>query len=223
MHPDRWDGRNLLTLEGLSSEDLLDLLDAAERFQPVARREAPPLEVLSGRIVANLFFEDSTRTRCSFTVAAARLGARSVDLTGLGSSRSKGETLLDTALTIDAMGVDAMVVRTEHAGGSALVSRHVSAAVINAGDGRHEHPTQGLLDLLTLRQRLGELAGKRVAIVGDILASRVARSNLHGLTALGAEVWLIGPAPLVPSSLATVAAPARRQHRRAAGTGGDRS
>ncbi len=194
--------RHLLALDGMSGGQITSLLDRAERYLPIVGREQPPIDVLGRRIIANMFLEDSTRTRGSFTVAAQRLGAQTVELTGKGSSISKGESLLDTAWTIESFGVDAIVMRTSAAGGAALVAANVNVPVINAGDGRHEHPTQGLLDLLTMRQRLGDLRGRRVAIVGDIANSRVARSNVHGLTALGAEVVLIGPPTLAPQSLA---------------------
>jgi aspartate carbamoyltransferase catalytic subunit len=202
-----WDRKHLLGLEALPREDLVALLDKAARFRPVARREAPPLTSLEGRIVANLFFEDSTRTRCSFTVAAKRLGADTIELTNLGSSRSKGESLVDTVLTIEAMGVDAIVIRDSASGAAALVAGHVHCGVINAGDGRHEHPTQGLLDILALRERIGDLAGKTVAIVGDVSNSRVARSAAHGLTALGADVLLVGPPTLAPAALTRLVVP----------------
>ncbi|MHC4414266.1 MAG: aspartate carbamoyltransferase catalytic subunit [Planctomycetota bacterium] len=200
------DQRSLLALDGVSRDEILALLDEAERFRAAAAGEAPPLSVCAGRLVANLFFEDSTRTRCCFTVAAKRLGAETVDLTGIGSSLSKGETLIDTALTVEAMGVSALVVRSPHAGTPRRIASFVACPVINAGDGRHEHPTQALLDILTLRGRWGDLTGHTVAIVGDIANSRVARSNIHGLTTLGADVLLIGPPTLVPRSLERIAA-----------------
>ncbi len=196
---------NLLGLDGVPADELVALLDEAEGFVAAARgRETSDL--LAGRVIANLFFEDSTRTRCSFTVAANRLGASTVDLTGSGSSLSKGETLLDTALNIEAMGVDAMVVRSARSGTPHLIADAVGCPVINAGDGRHEHPTQGLLDILTLRLRWGDLTGRTVVIVGDIANSRVARSNLHGLTTLGADVVLVGPPALVPVSFTKITA-----------------
>jgi aspartate carbamoyltransferase catalytic subunit len=195
------ESRGLLALEGLSAGSLTALLDRAEAHRAVAAGDRGNLDVARGRIVANLFFEDSTRTRGSFTVAAQRLGATCLDLASAGSSLAKGETLVDTALNVEAMGVNALVVRTKEAGGPALIARHVRVPVINGGDGAHEHPTQGLLDILTLRQRLGTLGGRRVAIVGDIAHSRVARSNVHGLTTLGADVLLVGPAPLAPETL----------------------
>ncbi len=196
---------NLLGLDGVPADELVALLDEAEGFVAAARgRETSDL--LAGRVIANLFFEPSTRTRCSFTVAANRLGASAIDLTGLGSSLSKGETVLATALNLEAMGVDAMVVRSARSGTPHLIADKVACPVINAGDGRHEHPTQGLLDILTLRLRWGDLTGRTVVIVGDIANSRVARSNLHGLTTLGADVVLVGPPALVPVSFTKIAA-----------------
>jgi aspartate carbamoyltransferase catalytic subunit len=202
--------RHLLQLEGLSASELTELLDRAEAYLPVATGQAPPLRDLEGRLVANLFFEDSTRTRLSFEAATARLGGRSLALQGSGSSASKGETFLDTGLNVEALGVDALVVRTDLSGGPALLAKHVRCAVINAGDGRHEHPTQGLLDCLTIRRALGGIQGATVAIVGDIANSRVARSALHALTTLGATVRLIGPPTLLPRSFAAVATHADR-------------
>ena len=196
---------DLLGLDGMSADELRSLLDEAEGFVAAAA-SGRPLDVGAGRIVANLLFEDSTRTRFSFTVAARRLGASTIDLTGAGSSISKDETLLDTALNIEAMGVDVIVVRSRRAGAPHLIARSVRCAVVNAGDGRHEHPTQALLDILTLRRRWGELAGRTVLIVGDIANSRVARSNVHGLTTLGADVMLVGPPALVPAAFTQIAA-----------------
>jgi aspartate carbamoyltransferase catalytic subunit len=212
--PTRDDGvRDFLGLEGVSAADLTSWLDEAEAMLPIASGSAPPPSPppLRGRIVGNLFFEDSTRTRCSFEIAAKRLGADVVNLGASGSSASKGETILDTARNIEAMGVDAIVVRTSISGGAALLARHLRVPVINAGDGRHEHPTQGLLDLLSLRRHFAalngrcELAGRTVAIVGDILHSRVARSATHGLVALGARVLLVGPPTLVGPDFTTLA------------------
>ncbi len=200
------DQLHLLGLEGLSRAEILEWLDFAEGFLDIARGSAPPQESLNGKIVANLFFEDSTRTRGSFTIAAKRLGADCIDLSGSGSSVSKGESIVDTALTFEAMGVDAIVLRAKPSGAPHLVARAVRIPVINAGDGRHEHPTQGLLDLLTMRRHLGELKGKTIAIVGDIANSRVARSNIHGLTTLGAQVHLIGPPSLAPASFEKIVA-----------------
>jgi aspartate carbamoyltransferase catalytic subunit len=191
--------RDFLAIEGLAVSELRSLIDHAERLLPAAVGKAVAEERLRGRIVANIFFEDSTRTRVSFEIAAQRLGATVVNLGAGGSSASKGETLVDTACNIEAMGIDAIIVRTSISGGAALVADAVACPVINAGDGRHEHPTQALLDVLAMKLRLGDLAGKRVAIVGDIANSRVARSTTHALVALGAHVVIVGPPALVPS------------------------
>ncbi len=201
-----WDRKHLLGLEGLSASDLTGLLDLAERHRDVALGRAARLDVLAGRTIANLFFEDSTRTRSSFTLAARRLGADTLDLTAAGSSVNKGETVVDTALNLLAMGVHGFVVRVSASGAPHMIARAVNVPVINAGDGRHEHPTQGLLDLLTLRQSLKEIKGRTIGIVGDVVSSRVARSALHGLTTLGADVILCGPATLVPRTFEQIAA-----------------
>jgi len=190
--------RDFLAIEGLPAGELRRLLDLARSLLPRAVGDAPSAPELAGKIVANIFFEDSTRTRVSFEIAAKRLGADVVNLGASGSSASKGETLVDTARNIEAMGVDALVVRTSISGGAGLVAGSVECPVINAGDGRHEHPTQALLDMLALELRLGDLRGKRVAIVGDIANSRVARSSTHALVALGAEAVIVGPPALVP-------------------------
>jgi len=196
---------HVLQLEGMEADGLAALLDRARAHLPAARGEATPGRSMDGRLVAQLFFEDSTRTRLSFEAATARLGGRSMALQGAGSSASKGETFLDTALNVDALGVDAMVVRTSISGGAALLARNVRCSVINAGDGRREHPTQGLLDCLTIREVFGRFDGLRVAIVGDIANSRVARSALHALTTLGAHVTLVGPPTLLPASMGGIA------------------
>lgn len=197
--------RDFLQIEGMSRSELTAMLERAERNVPLAEQRSARRDLLSGRVVANLFFEDSTRTRCSFETAVHRLGGDVFTLSAAGSSASKGEGLIDTALNVEAMGVSAIVIRTSISGGPAMVARRVGIPVINAGDGRHEHPTQGLLDLVTLRESLGNLEGKRVAIVGDIANSRVAHSSLHGLTTLGAHVLLVGPPTLVNSSQAGAA------------------
>ena len=201
-----WTSRgHLLDLETLSSAQLRALVDDAESFLPIVQGTMPDVPMLEGSVIANLFLENSTRTRVSFSVAAHRLGARVVDLLGSSSSTSKGESLVDTASNIAAMGVDGIVVRCSSSGGAALIAKHVEVPVINAGDGRHEHPTQGLLDLMTLLQHFdGELAGRSVAIVGDIASSRVARSNLWSLTAMGANVVLVGPSSLVPTDFESI-------------------
>ncbi|MEM7227700.1 MAG: aspartate carbamoyltransferase catalytic subunit [Planctomycetota bacterium] len=196
--------RHLLGLDGLPVDTMRALFDRAEHWLPIAKGDAPPVDLLRGSIVANVFLEDSTRTRLSFTIAAQRLGAATVDLTGSGSSVSKGESLLDTAMNVAAMGVNAMVVRCTPAGGPMQIADHVTMPVINAGDGAHEHPTQGLLDVFTMKQRFGTIDHLRVAIVGDIASSRVARSNMHALTSVGAHVILVGPPELVPDDLASI-------------------
>jgi aspartate carbamoyltransferase catalytic subunit len=210
----QWDSRHLLGLEYLSAADIEALLDRAESLGPVACGRSARLDGLSGKTIANLFFEDSTRTRCSFTLAARRLGADTIDLTSAGSSVSKGETIVDTALNLQAMGVNGFVVRCSAAGGPHMIADAVrqDISVINAGDGKHEHPTQGLLDLLTLRQRLGSLAGKTLAIVGDVVSSRVARSAIHGGTRLGMNIILIGPPTLVSRSFEDITTGPGRVH-----------
>ena len=196
--PTRWARKHLLGLEELSGEEILFILDTAASFKEVSTRSVKKVPALRGRVVVNAFFEDSTRTRTSFSLAASRLSADVIDFSEKGSSVSKGETLIDTARNIEAMGVDTIVIRHRAAGSAELLSRTVKCSIINAGDGAHEHPTQGLLDLYTIRERFGRIAGLKVAIVGDIVNSRVARSNLWALTKLGAEVILVGPPTLVP-------------------------
>lgn len=197
--------RHLLGIEGMGRAAIESLLARAAELDRLQASSSRPLP-LAGRTVANLFFEDSTRTRTSFEIAAKSLGAEVVNWTTKGSSASKGETLLDTARNIDAMGPVAMVVRHASAGVPWLLARHLRCAVINAGDGAHEHPSQALLDAYTLRARLGSLEGKKIAIVGDIAHSRVARSNLHCLTALGARVVLCGPPTLIPAGIEALGA-----------------
>jgi aspartate carbamoyltransferase catalytic subunit len=192
--------KHLLGLEGLSAADLTRLLDAAEGFAGVGVGDVPKRDDLKGKVVVNLFYEPSTRTRVSFGLAARRLGADVLDFSPGGSSTSKGETFIDTAKNIEAMGVDAVVVRHSSPGAPHVLARHLRphVRVVNAGDGAHEHPTQGLLDILTVRRRLGRVAGLTVGLVGDIAHSRVARSNIHGLKTLGAHVVVCGPTTLVP-------------------------
>ncbi len=200
--PVKWAHQHLISLADLSAADMNHLFDMAESYLPMVEGEKPPTQELLGRAVANVFFEDSTRTRVSFSRAARLLSADVFELTGKGSSTSKGETTFDTALNIEAMGMDVIVVRHHMAGAAKLIADHVKCAVVNAGDGRHEHPTQGLLDIFTLRRRFGsDLSGKTVAIVGDIGNSRVARSNIFGLNELGAKVIAVGPPTLAPKSL----------------------
>src|SRR5438874_4836217 len=196
----RWTRKHLLSLEELSADEIRFILDTADSFKEVSTRSIKKVPALRGRVVVNAFFEDSTRTRTSFALAAQRLSADVIDFSEKGSSVSKGETLRDTARNIEAMGVDIIVVRHPAAGAAHLLARSIKCSVINAGDGAHEHPTQGLLDLYTIRERFGRVEGLKVAIVGDIANSRVARSNLWGLKKLGAEVILVGPPTLLPRS-----------------------
>ncbi|MDX1683024.1 MAG: aspartate carbamoyltransferase catalytic subunit [Phycisphaeraceae bacterium] len=201
-----WAHPHLLDLESLSPEDLRNLLTQARGFEDVSTRSVKKVPALRGRVVVNLFFEDSTRTRSSFHLAASRLSADVLDIAAKGSSVSKGETLRDTARNIEAMGVDVIVCRHGRSGAAKLLAESVDCSVINAGDGRHEHPTQGLLDLYTIAKRLGrddfDFSGLTVGIVGDIAHSRVARSGVHGLRKLGAKVILVGPPTLLPGSFA---------------------
>jgi aspartate carbamoyltransferase catalytic subunit len=198
--------KHLLSINDIDKEQAISILNLAVEMQQVNSREVKKLPALNGRTVANLFFEDSTRTRISFELAAKRLSADVVNFSARGSSVSKGESLKDTVQTIEAMGVEALIVRHHHSGAANTIANSTwsQAAVINAGDGTHEHPTQALLDSMTIRQRLkgiadkGDLSGLRVLIVGDILHSRVARSNASLLRKLGAKVGLVGPSTLVP-------------------------
>ena len=201
-HPESpaWTRKHLLTLEDLSPEEITFVLDTAASFQEVSTRSVKKVPALRGRVVVNMFFEESTRTRMSFTLAAQRLSADVLDFSAKVSSTSKGESLRDTARNIEAMGVDIMVIRHLHAGAAYDLANAVECCVVNAGDGQHAHPTQALLDLFTIRERKGRVAGLNVAIVGDIAHSRVARSDLCGLRKLGANVTLVGPPTLVPRS-----------------------
>ncbi|MCA1712971.1 MAG: aspartate carbamoyltransferase catalytic subunit [Actinobacteria bacterium] len=191
--------RHLLSAADLTRDDALLVLDTAEELaQLTERATVKKLPTLRGRTVVNLFFEDSTRTRTSFELAAKRLSADVINFSAKGSSVSKGETLKDTALTLEAMGSDAVVIRHSWSGAPVNLARIVRGSVVNAGDGTHEHPTQALLDAFTMRKRLGRLEGLRVTIVGDILHSRVARSNVLLLSTLGADVTLVAPPTLLP-------------------------
>jgi aspartate carbamoyltransferase catalytic subunit len=196
-----WTRKHLLGLEDLGREDILTILDTAEDFVEVSRHHDRKRTDLKGKVVVNLFFEPSTRTRTSFGLAARRLSADTVDFTSGGSSVSKGETFIDTAKNIEALGIDAVVVRHSVPGAPHLLSHHLNASIINAGDGAHEHPTQGLLDIFTIRQVKGRIEGLTVGLVGDIAHSRVARSNIHGLTKLGAKVIVCGPPTLIPAEV----------------------
>jgi aspartate carbamoyltransferase catalytic subunit len=190
--------KNLLSAADLDREEAVAILDTAVRMHSVQTREVKKLPPLRGRTVVNLFFEDSTRTRSSFEIAGKWLSADVINVSAKGSSVSKGESLRDTVLTVEALGVDALIVRHNASGAVARIASWVTCRVINAGDGTHEHPTQALLDALTIRQRLGGIEGKRVVIVGDVLHSRVARSNVLLLDTLGAEVVLVAPPTLLP-------------------------
>ena len=196
-----WRRRDLLGLQDLSVDELTRILDRAAEFKQWAAEGRSKLDHLQGAVVANLFFEPSTRTRTSFSLAAKRLSADTIDFSASTSSVTKGESFIDTALTIQALGVDVMVVRHASSGAPHLLARHLNCSVLNAGDGTHEHPTQGLLDLFTIRERMGRIKGLTVALVGDILHSRVARSNIWGLTKLGARVIVCGPPTLVPAQI----------------------
>ena len=193
--------KHLLAIEGLHPWEISFLLDEAEQWVETSRRTRKHDERLRGLTQINAFFENSTRTLLSFEIAGKRLGADVVNMAAGASSLKKGETLLDTALTLNAMRPDVIVIRHESSGAVALIAEKVDCPVLNAGDGRHEHPTQALLDALTIRRRKGRLAGLTVAICGDILHSRVARSNFHLLTALGAEVRAVAPPTLMPAGI----------------------
>jgi aspartate carbamoyltransferase catalytic subunit len=190
--------RHLLGLDGWSREDLLYVIESAASFKEISERDIKKVPTLRGKTVVSLFYEPSTRTRTSFEIAAKRLSADFVNISSSSSSVAKGETLLDTVRNIAAMRPDCLILRHPAAGAAHFLAARVDCPIINAGDGAHEHPTQALLDLLTIRERLGRLEDLTVAIVGDILHSRVTRSNVHALRALGARVRLVGPPTLVP-------------------------
>lgn len=203
----RWAHRHLLGLENLSARDIRFVLQTANGLRDVSTRSVKKVPALRGKVVVNLFFEDSTRTRSSFSLAASRLSADVLEFSAKVSSVSKGETLRDTARNIEAMGVDVIVCRHNQSGAALQLAQSVNCSVVNAGDGQHEHPTQGLLDIFTIAQRFDlletfDLTGLTVAIVGDIAHSRVARSNVHGLLKLGARVILVGPPTLLPRGFA---------------------
>ena len=194
--------RDLLGIRHLSAEEIIGILNTAENFREINSREIKKVPTLRGKTVINLFFENSTRTRTSFELAAKRLSADAVNISIASSSVTKGETLIDTAMNLDAMSPDCIVVRHGSAGVPHQLAKVSKAAIVNAGDGANEHPTQALLDAMTIRERKGSIAGLEVAIIGDILHSRVARSNIHLLTKLGAKVRVAGPKPLVPNDFA---------------------
>jgi len=200
LEPNPLTQRHLLAIEGRSPTEITYLLDRAEAYVEHNRQADKALSILKGRTLVNLFYENSTRTRASFELAGKRLGADVINMAVEGSSIKKGETLIDTAMTLNAMNPDILVVRHDEAGAVHLLAQKVAGAVINAGDGSHEHPTQALLDALTIRRRRGRLQGLTVAICGDIAHSRVARSNIHLLNIMGARVRLVGPTTLVSKS-----------------------
>src|SRR5215207_10134447 len=214
--------RHFLGIEGLSREEILFLLDTAESFREVSKREIKKVPALRGRTVINLFYESSTRTRTSFEIAAKRMSADAVNISASSSSTTKGETLIDTATNIDAMNPDVVVIRHAFGGAPHVMARHVRCAVINAGDGQHEHPTQALLDAATIRRHKGKdggggpksIEGLEVAIVGDIAHSRVARSDLHCLTKLGARVRLCAPWTLMPRGIESIGGDVTRERTR---------
>ncbi len=191
-------GKDLIGLEGLSGDQIRMILDTAEPFKEISERRIKKVPVLRGKTIVNLFFEASTRTRISFEFAEKRLSADTVNISSTGSSVVKGETLVDTARNLEAMRIDMVVMRHGSSGAARFLAERIPSGVVNAGDGWHEHPTQGLLDLLTIRDHAGRIEGLKVCIVGDIKHSRVARSNIYGLRALGAEVAVCGPRTLMP-------------------------
>ncbi len=194
-------GKDLLALEPLSPEQIKLILDTAEPFKEISERAIKKVPTLRGATIVNLFFEASTRTRVSFEFAEKRLSADTVSIAASGSSVQKGETLVDTARNLEAMKIDMVVIRHGASGAARFLAERIESNVINAGDGTHEHPTQGLLDMLTLRDHFGRLEGLRVCICGDVLHSRVARSNIWGLTKMGAEVAVCGPRSLLPNAV----------------------
>ena len=197
----RWRRKHLLGLRELSVEEITYILDTAKGFEQISTRSVKKAPPLRGKVVCNLFFEDSTRTRNSFALAASRLSADVIEFTEKLSSVSKGETLLDTARNLEAMGIDIVVIRHSAGGASKFLSRNINTCVINAGDGFCEHPTQGLLDVYTIRKLKGSLEGLKIAIVGDIAHSRVARSDMWAMTKLGAEVIFVSPPTLMPTQV----------------------
>lgn len=199
-----WTRKDLLSLYDLSAEEITFLLDTAAEFKKVSERKVKKVPALRGKTVVNFFVEPSTRTRVSFELAEQRLSADIVNMAAANSSLLKGETLLDTVRNIEALQVDLVVMRHSTPGAQAFIAKHLRCGVVNAGDGAHSHPTQALLDLFTIREKLGTLKGVKVAIVGDILHSRVARSNIWGLLKLGAEVTIAGPSTLVPREFESI-------------------
>jgi len=196
-----WTRKDLLGLDDLSKEEIALILDIAESFKEVSTREIKKVPALRGKTVVNLFYEPSTRTRVSFEVAAKRLSADVINIATETSSVKKGETLVDTGKNIEALKADIIVMRHDYSGAAKMLARHLEISVVNAGDGWHEHPTQALLDMFTLKEKLGRIEGLNVSIVGDIAHSRVARSNIWGLTKLGAQVTVCAPPMLIPPAI----------------------
>src|SRR3989338_5910183 len=201
MNKTAWTKKDLLGLEELTRDEIQLILDTAESFKEVSTREIKKVPALRGKTVINLFYEPSTRTRISFEVAAKRLSADVINIPTETSSVRKGETLIDTGRNIEALKVDIIVMRHNYSGAAAMLGRNVKASVVNAGDGWHEHPTQALLDIFTLKEKIGRIEGLNVSIVGDIAHSRVARSNIWGLTKLGAKVTVCAPKILIPPGI----------------------
>jgi aspartate carbamoyltransferase catalytic subunit len=193
-----WKRKDLLSMQGLEAAEIRDVLDTAESMKEIASREIKKVPTLRGKTVVNLFYEASTRTRTSFEIAGKWLSADVINFSASGSSADKGESLLDTAKNIEAMSPDVVVVRHQASGAPALLARNLRCAVVNAGDGAHEHPTQALLDLLTIQEKKGHLEGLNVTIVGDVMHSRVARSAIHGMKTMGMTVTVAGPPTLIP-------------------------
>ncbi|TNF46960.1 aspartate carbamoyltransferase catalytic subunit [bacterium] len=202
--------RHLLGLDGLSAEDLKRVLDTAQGMKEISARRIKKIPTLRGKTVINLFFEPSTRTRTSFEIASKRLSADAVNFSAAASSTAKGETLIDTSVNLDRMAPDIVVVRHKYSGAAEILARNLKSAVVNAGDGFHEHPTQGLLDMFTVREKKGKLDGLKVSIVGDISHSRVARSNILGFTTMGSEVFVSGPPTMIPTGIEDMGAKVAR-------------
>jgi len=198
--------RHLLGLDGMRAEDISSILDAAVGMKEISRRKIKKVPTLRGKTVVNLFFEPSTRTRTSFEIAAKRLSSDAVNFTATASSTSKGETLMDTARNIEAMAPDVVVIRHRFSGAPMMLADRLDCCVVNAGDGFHQHPTQGLLDLFTVRERKGDLSGLKIVIAGDISHSRVARSDICGFTAMGAHVVVTGPPTMIPPGIESLGA-----------------
>ena len=197
--------KDILDIESLSSDEIRLILEAAESFKEVLGRDIKKVPTLRGKTVINLFFEASTRTRTSFEIAAKRLSADTINISASASSVQKGETLSDTVRNIEAMNSDVIIIRHPASGAPHFIAKRLKASVINAGDGSHEHPSQALLDLMTIKEKKGKIEGLKVAVIGDIAHSRVARSNIHGLTKMGAKVVLYGPKTLMPKGIERIA------------------